>query len=585
MASNRRGWIGWIERNPLFSAVTAFLLGVGMSAMGFLAAEVGVGTNPAGVTVEDPLVGGPTETPTATPTAGETPTETSSPGGPGAATTGGSSTGTATTGTTGGTTGGTSGTTGGTGGSTGATTGGSSGATAGGTTGDPTTGGTTGGTTGTAAACTPDPNYEATGITAEKVVIGQIISDVSQLPQQLRPVRQGLEAFVKRKNAEGGVCGRQIEVQVANDNANPFDAQSAYDRMVREVFAFVGIASLMDGQMYNTQKPFNPRSSDDGEYLPDIGGQAYTYHRAQSPWHGSPLGSLSPVLGGGTAFVGFAKELASEGQECTKGGIVYLVEPTGASEDQARVGQVTIEQPWGMGLGEGNTDLFDQALAASRPQYQLLVEEMRRAGVDCVFTYADLGSNINLVGAASDQGAWPPSECTTRCFKLIYQPYAGYDPQFITQLRGDALGVRSFLPHVPLEETNDPTMAQFLRDFAAAHPNAQPTGTYAVVGYASGWMFADAIEACGAAPTRECVMGAVQKMQDWKGGGVFAPISPFRATRVNGPQPFGEWDFKWVFNCVVRIKVVDTGGGNLAWQRQGPAGFECGDLRDVTPHL
>ena len=58
---------------------------------------------------------------------------------------------------------------------------------------------------------------------------------------------------------------------------------------------------------------------------------------------------------------------------------------------------------------------------------------MMADGMNCVFTYMDLGSNIALVQALSAKGVWPPDKCTgPKCFSVVYGPYTVYDPRFIS---------------------------------------------------------------------------------------------------------------------------------------------------------
>jgi hypothetical protein len=173
---------------------------------------------------------------------------------------------------------------------------------------------------------------------------------------------------------------------------------------------------------------------------------------------------------------------------------------------------------------------------------------------------------------------WPRSECLSeeRCLDLIYQPFAGYEPSFIGQLGADAMGVHTFVPHLPFEETGHPTMQRYLADLEAVNSNYLPS-TFSVVGYASGAMFETLMTPCGAAPTRACIHEGMFALRDWSPDGLTGPITPFRTSRATWDSPFGEYDFKWIFNCSTRLRVQDV-GGELAWKRSGPAGYECGDI-------
>src|SRR5205085_8627710 len=58
-----------------------------------------------------------------------------------------------------------------------------------------------------------------TGITRGTVTIGEILSDVNQLPQQLRPSFEGLSAWADLVTHSGGICGREVQILERNDNA------------------------------------------------------------------------------------------------------------------------------------------------------------------------------------------------------------------------------------------------------------------------------------------------------------------------------------------------------------------------------
>jgi hypothetical protein len=537
---SQKGWVGWALANRAPALGFALCLVVATADLGVIAARSGGEDSQSTEVVAGPEDDGDADTTTTVPLApGETTTTTAAPG-PGATTA----------------------------------------TTARDTTGpSQPTGPTVPGTT-PAPPCTPDPNYRATGIDDKKVVIGQIVSDVSFLPAHLYPNHEGLAAYVRLVNDSGGVCGRKIEIKYSNDNAAP--ATHEYESMTHQVFAFVANSSLIDGLDYQSDKPFNPTVRDNGEFVPDVGGLAYSYGRNQSPMFAGVLGSLSPSLVGGGAPKVMVEEAKTKPHgPCRKAGIVYLREPTGASEDAARVGGVALAADWGANFGSANVKFYVANLADPVTFYEQMVNQMVLDGVNCAFTYADLGSNINLVRAMGNQRVWPPAKCTRGrdCFPLIYMPFAGYDPKFIRDAGEAAQEVTTFLPHTPLNETGDPAMQTYLAALKKI-PDAEPS-TFSVIGWTSGIMFVEALAACGSAPTRACVMDYLRGLKDFTGGGLLGGTTPFRTTRVrcNGDcgsfQGRGVYDWKWIFNCWTMMRVQ----GN-DFRRVHPAsGFRCDEMR------
>lgn len=424
--------------------------------------------------------------------------------------------------------------------------------------------------------CAPAKDYKAIGIDSTQVTVGEIITDVNALPAQLYPVHEGLRAYVNLINAAGGVCGRKINIEYQNDQLNP--AVHDYQSLANKVFAFVGTSSLLDQNDYEATPPFNPRYKSGGEYVPDIGGFAYSYPRNQSSWFAGVTGSLSPVLVGGGPLKMYQERLKAERKPCTKVGLVFLNEPTGASSDQSSLGEVSVAEPWGMGLGPGKSKKYERQLIDPIPVYEGMVQQMVADGMNCVITYADLGSNVNLVRAMKNQGVWPPSQCTLgpRCFRLVVVPFAAYDPKFIRDSQGAAEEVQTFLPHLPLNETSGAAMQSYLTALKGVK-DAEP-GTFSMIGFASGHLFVEAIGNCGSAPTRGCVMDYLRKLKGFDAGGLFGPNTPFRTTRVRcgdcGSFTWdGVFDWKWIFNCNVSVRVQ---GGDF--RRNGPPGFACDEL-------
>jgi hypothetical protein len=453
-----------------------------------------------------------------------------------------------------------------------------------------TTAAPTGGTTGTLPGqtsppppCTPK-DVKGTGISKTEVVIGQIVSDVSMLPAQLYPNYEGLQAYVNVVNAAGGVCGRKIRIEYSNDQSNP--ATHEYQAMTHRVFAFVANSSLMDNTDYESDAPFNPRYQDNGEYVPDIGGLAYSYGRSQSPWHAGAIGSISPALSGGKAFKAVVENAKAEGTPCKKAGVVYLREPTGASEDSGRAGGAALAADWGGNFGADGVKYYVANLADPVVVYEQMVTQMIADGVNCAFTYSDLGSDINLVRAMANRGVWPKDKCSgPTCFAAVYVPFAAYDPKFIRDSGDAAKGVRSFIPHIPLNETSAPPMQAYLNGLKTVK-GAEPS-TFSIIGWTSGQMFVQALQSCGAAPTRKCVMDYARNLKDFDAGGLQTPITPFRSTRVDcssGCGNFagrGTYNFKWIFACNVSLQIQDR-GGKRDWYRVFPAqGYDCDTLRVV----
>jgi ABC-type branched-subunit amino acid transport system substrate-binding protein len=429
--------------------------------------------------------------------------------------------------------------------------------------------------------CTPK-DVKQTGISKSEVVIGQIVSDVSVLPAQLYPNYEGLQAYVNVVNQAGGVCGRKLRIEYSNDQSNP--ATHDYQSMTHKVFAFVGNSSLMDNTDYQTDAPFNPLYQDNGEYVPDVGGLAYSYGRSQSQWFAGNLGSLSPSLTGGAAIKWIVDKAKADNHPCKNAGVVYLREPTGASEDQGKIGVAALAADWGGGFGADHVKTYVANLADPVVVYEQMVTQMVTEGVNCVFTYDDLGSNINLVKAMVNRGVWPKDKCSgPQCMSSVYVPFAAYDPKFIRDAGDGAKDVITFIPHIPLNETSSAPMQQYLNALKSVK-GAEPS-TFSLIGWSAGQMFVQALQSCGAAPTRKCVMDYLRNLKDYDAAGLQGPVTPFRSTRVDcsgGCGNFGghgTYNFKWIFPCNVGLQVQDRNGKRDFYRVNPASGYACDELR------
>ncbi len=415
------------------------------------------------------------------------------------------------------------------------------------------------------------------GVTDSTITIGQVVTDSSQLPQQLRPANEGLRAFVNYINKRGGVCKRKLKIEYRNDNLSltqhPQDMQQLADR----VFAFVANESLLEFLDYETDPPYAPRVRGGGKEVPDVGGLAFSQSRSQSSWHAGVVGSISPVLVGGGQYKRALDQLRAKNTPCRKGGVVHLDEPTGASRQQAELGAVSIQQSWGGGLGSGNTQLYSAQLLDPVPAYEVLVDRMVGEGMNCIFAYTDLVSSINLVKAMVNRGVWPPSSCDrgSQCIRYTYIPLSALDPKFIRDVGAGSRGVSSFAPHIPVNETGNPAIKLYL-DSLKTVPGAVPT-TFSVLGFASGAMLVQALQACPEAPTRICVMNALRQMKDFKASGLLGGTTPFKKTKVNFDGATFDW--KHIFNHSVGVQVADRNGKRDFYRTYPDTGFVADTLK------
>jgi hypothetical protein len=153
--------------------------------------------------------------------------------------------------------------------------------------------------------------------------------------------------------------------------------------------------------------------------------------------------------------------------------------------------------------------------------------------------------------------------------------FSVYDRKFIQDGGEGARMASTFIPHVPLVETGDAAMKVYL-DAIKGVSGARPS-TFSILGFASGLMFVEALQACPAAPTRACLMNALHKMKDFNAGGLLGGTTPFRTTRATFDR-YGTYDWKWIFNRYVIMRVLDRNGKRDFYRISPGKGYFSNDL-------
>jgi len=118
--------------------------------------------------------------------------------------------------------------------------------------------------------CASKAGFTATGLDEKSVTIGRSSPTSTPYPRSSSPTRKASRPTSTSSTPPAACCGRKININYENDNLNP--ATHDFQGMAKKVFAFVANSSLLDGNDYDSAPPFNPKYSDNGQFLPDVGG-------------------------------------------------------------------------------------------------------------------------------------------------------------------------------------------------------------------------------------------------------------------------------------------------------------------------
>lgn len=424
--------------------------------------------------------------------------------------------GTGTTGATGSTGGTSTGTTGGTGttGSTGSTGGGTA---AGGTGGSGSTGGKSGsgGSTGSGAASGPcKGTAKDTGLTDKQVTLGTVASLTGPVPGLFEGAVQGAQTFAAYINGTGGICGRNIKVQPADDGTNCSQNQNVTEDLAGKVFAFVGTFSLYDGCGAKVLKA-KPQ-------VPDI-------HARLDPAAGAIPNHFDIEFGArGYAngmFQYFAKKYPNEVKAV---GTLYPNIPSAAGLQQEFINSAQTA---------GWKFLYNRGHDATETDFTTDFVKMCNQGVKLFFVAAE-----NATNAAKMFN----NERSAGCPKLINISPIAYDQALVKAVGNTSVieGLQGWNLFVLFfnkdEAARSPELALFQQWFEKTYPG-KPLNLYALFSWASGRLFQQAYTAAGPGVNRAALLAELRKIKSFDANGLVAPLNP--SDRTSGVNCYVLWQF------------------------------------------
>lgn len=352
------------------------------------------------------------------------------------------------------------------------------------------------------------------GITATSIQLGMIQSASGVLPGATSGSARGANAYFNYINANGGVFGRKLALNVQDDGFDITKAQAACDRLIPASFALVANYGVGDTGCYSAVKssgipwvgmyflPFffslpnvfnpgfgNPLSETDGGWL---------FRKSQHPTD-IKLAMITPKINGIQPFV----------------------------DAQIKV------------VKAAGYDVVDsQSLDTASPSFASAVIEMRSKGVNAIDAFADDITTVSrLAQAMAQQGFDPPVKVTT----------GGYDAKWQTLAGAGAVGWEAqlqtppYLDHTELQAT--PGGQLFLKWTAKTDPGTA-IDVFTTEGWNSAAYFVKALVAAGAKPTRANVIAALTAIKSFNNDGMLGESNP------------GD---KLVTKCIVLVKATATG--------------------------
>ena len=355
---------------------------------------------------------------------------------------------------------------------------------------------------GVLAACGNAPAGEShggdtDGVSANRVVVGALVSESGPLPANFAPVLAGARAYLAVVNAAGGVAGRKIDLAHARDDAsNPTTDASQARALVDQdhVFAVVAVAT-----------PFFTGAS----YLASH--NVPTFGLAVNPqWTAGP--SLFGHNGSYIDFTGprlAAVYLAEQHHVRAAAVLAYNV----AQSQAGCQGTVTGFERYGIHVA-----FEDLAIPAPASDLHADVTRMKRAGIDMIVSCLDLSGTVLLSQTMQQQGLTGVTQLWSD----------GYDESALATYAPAMQGVYFSEPNVPFEVTQlypgrYPGMDQFQAALHRYQPTTAPSEA-ALAGWTSAALFVEGLRAVGRDLSRGALVAALNRISSFTAGGILAPV-------------------------------------------------------------
>jgi ABC-type branched-subunit amino acid transport system substrate-binding protein len=352
-----------------------------------------------------------------------------------------------------------------------------------------------------AAACPGGAGNTASdkGVTPTSITFGNVSGLTGPLPGTDNPGPEAVQALFSAVNAAGGICGRQLKLEVEDDQQDAStNAADVSNLISKPVFSFVGSTSDAD----NGGVPEMEQA-----HVPDIG-YAINCNRSLSSEYWSPAGGSCEQKDGHTYFTDSAfAEAKAAGYLPTR--MAFLAYNIGIAADSAKQFAAVYQA-----LG-GTVCYTDYAISPASASLTPDVVQIEHDHCNGAFTVLDITGTGKLLKALQQQQVHLPFVGTT---------LEGYAPEQIADAgESAAQGLTMTLNFIPLDE-NQPAVALYQQQLATYEPGKQPSA-FGFLAWQAGQMLIYALLEQGHSPTRAGVVRTFESLR-WTGGGALGPYRP-----------------------------------------------------------
>lgn len=336
---------------------------------------------------------------------------------------------------------------------------------------------------------------DETGVSDSTIRVGTITTLSGVVPGLGESSGAAVRAYAAYLNANGGLCGRQVEVVLADDGMDNGKYRSIYQEQAGRVLGIVG--GIGGGDAGG-----NDIAGQTG--VPTVSNPiSFNY------WSVPNVFGMKPPYSDPNMSIGKYEWLASQG--VTKAAIVYTSVAQTRSEyenfhrRQIEAAGIQIVHKNELDLATLNYDAAASAVYSSGAQYMMMQGETTMV--------TGMARSMKKIGDAQNK---------TVQFKE-YLP--GYSPDFIDAAGAAAEGSYAFLRTLPNEEAgSNAEQDKFLEWMALAAPGS-PADAFAADAWTAAKAFFDVVAALPGPITREAILDGLEGIQEYDADGMMGPIN------------------------------------------------------------
>lgn len=362
------------------------------------------------------------------------------------------------------------------------------------------------------------------GITADTITIGVIADLTGVVPGLFKAAPDAVNAYAAMVNAEGGINGRELVVEVYDTGTNDRGNAQAYEQACGEVFAAVGSESAFDSGGRDAIEACGFPSLPGIVTDPDVQGFPFVFPRV-SPDH---------------TGVGAARWMAETHPEAVQSAAMFFVNTPYIEQSARRAIEARESVGWQF--------VYEQPVSQLESNYTPHALEMKSRGVGAFVFSADDNNIIRLQQSLREQ---------SHDIAVADVSTQGYSQDYLEAAGPAGEGSYAPLQHALLEEADEiPALQEYVDWLAEVAPGEDPTSN-GLTAWIRTKLFVDAVTALGDDLTRDALIAELESMTDWDGDGLVPPDD------IGEPVPDEA--------CVLVAQVVDG-----RYERAFPdEGFHC----------